>query len=109
AAARPDHRDVGDLRFAAVALLVEHAAEGLVGEDAGEVVDAAVALGLTDDGDDLIGGELAARNALFEAARVLHCLELDLRDFNRHSDVLASNSPHAWRTLAAQHLLIPVA
>ena len=61
----PDHT-IGilrDLGFAALAVLDQHAAERLVGEDAGEVVDAAIAFGLADHGDDLVGGELPAGDA----------------------------------------------
>ena len=56
----PDHT-IGicatSLRCAAV--LHQDATERLIGEDAGEVVDAAIAFGLADDRDHLIGGELA--------------------------------------------------
>ena len=55
AAARPDHRDLRDLRFGAAAVLVQHRAKRLVGEDAGEIVDAAIAFGLADHRDDLVG------------------------------------------------------
>src|SRR6202011_162250 len=77
-----------DLRLAAAALAREDAAERLVGEDAGEVVDAAVALGLADDGDDFVGHELSGADAVAQAGRILHVLELDLCDFDRHSRVL---------------------
>ena len=59
AAARPHHRDLRDVGLAAPAVLHQDAAERLVGENAGEIVDAAIAFGLADDGDDLIGRELA--------------------------------------------------
>ena len=55
-----------------VPCLRQHAAERLVGEDAGEIVDAAVAFGFADDGDHLVGGELACGNALLQAGGVLH-------------------------------------
>ena len=84
AAAGPHHRDVVDLGLGALAMLRQHAAERLVGEDAGEIVDAAIALGLADHGDDLVGGELAGLDQILDAAGVLHCLEFDLRHFDRH-------------------------
>ena len=67
-----------------MAELHQRAAKRLVGENAGEIVDAAVAFGLADDGDDLIGGELAVLDAGFEPRRVLHGLQLDFGDFNGH-------------------------
>src|SRR5262249_59003541 len=66
AAARPDHRDGGDLRFAALAVPLQRPAKGLVGQDAREVVDATIAFGLADDGDHLVRGELPAREAGLE-------------------------------------------
>ena len=65
--------------------LQQHAAERLVGEDAGEVVDAAIAFGLADHGDDLVGGELALADAGLEPGGVLHALQFDFGDFNGHS------------------------
>ena len=53
----PDHT-IGMLAISAslrLPLLQQHAAKRLVGEDAGEIVDAAIALGLADHGDDLVG------------------------------------------------------
>ena len=55
AAAGPDHRNLRDLLLRAAAVLAQHRAKRLIGEDAGEIVDAAIALGLADDGDDLVG------------------------------------------------------
>jgi hypothetical protein len=72
AAARPDHRDRRNLRFAALAVFLQGAAKSLVGEDAREVVHAAVALGFPDDGDHLVRGELSARNASLEPGGILH-------------------------------------
>ena len=91
AAAGPDHRNLADLVLAALAVLEQHLAESLIGEDAGEVVDAAVAFGLADDGDDLIGGELAGLDAVLDAAGVLHRLQLNFRDFDRHPSSLFSH------------------
>src|SRR5215510_10536451 len=56
AAARPDHGDLRDLLFRPPPMLRQHTAERLVGEDAREVVHAAIALGLADHGNDLVGG-----------------------------------------------------
>ena len=50
----PDHT-IGICPTAAsrtMAVLHQHAAERLVGENAGEIVDAAIAFGLADDGDN---------------------------------------------------------
>ncbi len=65
-------------------MLHQHAAKRLVGEDAGEIVHAAIAFGLADDRDDLIGGELAVRDASLDAGRVLHRLQFDFGDFDGH-------------------------
>ncbi len=84
AAPGPHHRDRRDLGFAALAVLHQHAPESVIGQQAGEVVDPAVALGLSDDRHDLIGGELSRQDALLEARAILDALELDLRDFDGH-------------------------
>ena len=96
AAARPHHRDLRDIGFAALALLQEHAAECLVGEDAGEVVDTAIAFRLADDGYDLIRPELAVGDAGLETGCVFDGLELDLRNFNPHSYTPAFMRGLAW-------------
>src|SRR4029077_10505505 len=75
--------------LAALAVLHQHAPEREVGEETGEVVDPAVALGLADDRDDLVSGELAREDALLETRRILNALELDLRDFDGHRGVLS--------------------
>jgi hypothetical protein len=62
----------------------EHPAERLVGEDGGEIVDAAVAFSLADHRDHLVCREPAGADALLQSRGVLHGLQLDLRDFNRH-------------------------
>ena len=54
APARPDHGDFGDLALAPRAVREQDAPEGGVREDAGEVVDPAVALGLADHGNHRI-------------------------------------------------------
>jgi len=84
AAARPHHRDGGDLRFAALAVPLQRAAKGLIGQDAREVVHAAIAFGLADDGDHFVRGELPAGDAGIEPGGVLHRLEFDLCDLDRH-------------------------
>jgi hypothetical protein len=63
----------------------QRTAKRLIGEDARKVVDAAVALGLADHGDDLVGSELTFADAGFEARSILHGFQLDLGDFNSHS------------------------
>ena len=55
---QPPDQTIGilrDLGFAALAVLEQHRAKRLVGEDAGEIVDAAIAFGLADHRDDLVG------------------------------------------------------
>ena len=84
AATGPRHRDLLDLLAAACAAVGEDAPERLVGEDAGEVVDTAVAFGLPDDGDDLIGPEGAVLDESLEARGVRHAQDLDLADLDRH-------------------------
>src|SRR5258708_25939805 len=85
AAAGPDHRHVVNFGLGALAVLHQPPAKRLIGQDAGEIIDAAIAFGLADHGDDLVGGEFSGRNQILDAARVLHGLELDLRNFDRHS------------------------
>ncbi len=65
-------------------MLHQHAAKRLIGKDAGEVVHAAVAFGLSDHGDDLIGGELPRLDPLLHAACIGYGFQLDFRDFNGH-------------------------
>jgi hypothetical protein len=75
----------GDFRFPAPSVLQQHAAKRLVGENAGEVVHAAVAFGLADHSNDLIGGELALADAGLQPGGILHALQLDFSDLNGHS------------------------
>ena len=84
AAARPDHGDYADFVFAARAVLEEDAAEGAVRQDAGEVVDPAVALRLADDGDDGIRRHAARRDEFLQARGVRDRFDLDLRNVDRH-------------------------
>src|SRR6516164_7237213 len=84
AATGPDHGDACDLRFASFPALGEHVAKSLVREDAGKVIDAAIALRLANDRDDLVGGELARIDAGGQAGSILHALELDFGNLNRH-------------------------
>ena len=55
AAAGPDHRHLRHLARWSASVLFQHAPERLVGEDAGEVIHAAVTLGLADHRHDLVG------------------------------------------------------
>ena len=84
AAARPDHRNLGDLLFRAAAEPSQHCAKRLIGENAGKIVDAAVAFGLADDGDDLIGVELSVADASLHARSILHVLQFDFGDLDSH-------------------------
>jgi hypothetical protein len=84
AAARPHHGDLGDGVGRSRSALTQHSAECLIGQDAGEVVDPAVALGLADGGDHLVGLELPRIEARLQAGCVLHVLELEFRDFDGH-------------------------
>ena len=81
---RPHHGDATDLLRRPLPVLLQHAPEGLVGENAREVVDAPVALGLADDGDHLVGCEPAGEDALLETGGVLDAPELDLGDLDGH-------------------------
>src|SRR6267154_4969102 len=113
AAAGPNHRHVVNLGFGALAMLEQDAAECLVGQNAGEIVDAAIAFGLADDCDDLVGAEFPRRYQALKAARILNGFQFDLRNFNRHSlqtplSVLTYSS-HPRPVLAAQHLFIALA
>src|SRR5262249_24890625 len=89
------------------AVLQEHAAEGVIGEQPGEVVDAAVALGLAHNRDDLIGGELPGPDALLQARGVLHALELDLRDFDSHRWFLSRARAVSTRAVEAPRGSLP--
>ncbi len=83
AAAGPDHRNLLH-RLLRAAVLAQHRAKRLIGEDAGEVVDAAIALGLADDRNDLVGAELTLLDQGLHAGSILHALQFDLGDFNGH-------------------------
>src|ERR1700730_6135247 len=100
-AAGPDHRYLGDFRLTPLSPVPEHFTESLIRQNAGEVVDPAVTLGLPDDRDHLVRGELAGRNACLQPGRILHVLELDLRNFDRH------RCPASFSLL--QHPLVPFA
>src|SRR5262245_1087880 len=65
-------------------MLLQRPTKGLVGQDTREIVHAAVAFGLADDGDHLVRDELPTGNACLEPGGILHGLELDLCDFYRH-------------------------
>ena len=65
-------------------MLLQHRAKRLVGQDAGEIVDAAIAFGLADDGDHFIRLELSIADAGLDAGSVLHVLQFDLGDLNSH-------------------------
>ena len=84
AAARPHHRNLLDVRFGAAAELLQHRAERLVGENAGKIIDAAIAFGLADHGDDLVGTELALLDQRLHAGCVLNVLQFDFGDFDGH-------------------------
>ena len=108
----PDHT-IGMLVMSASprrAELEQHAAERLVGENAGEVVDPAIAFGLADHGDHLVGVELARRDPVLEPARVLHASSVRfsrLRSPFSLSSLLGLPQAHARpRKLAAQHFLV---
>ena len=73
-----------DFLFGAAAELFQHRAERLIGEDAGKIVDAAIALGLADDRDDLVGFELTLVDCGLHAGGVLHILQFDLGNFDSH-------------------------
>ena len=84
AAAGPHHGNVRDVGFAAVAALLEHGAERLIGQNAGEIVDAAIAFGLADHRNHLVGAERAGLDACFHAGSVHHGLQLHLGNHNSH-------------------------
>ena len=84
AATRPRHRDPRHLLLGAATPIEQHAAEGLVGEDAREVVDAAVALGLADHRHHVVGSEHAPVDQLGQAGGVGHARDLDLADLEGH-------------------------
>ena len=84
AATRPDHRYLIDGLLAARAVLHDHAAKRLVGKDAREIVDAAVAFGLANHRDNLVGLHLSRKDAFFEAGGIRHTLDFDLRNFDSH-------------------------
>jgi hypothetical protein len=88
AAPGPHHGDCRDLCLAALAVLEQHPPEGLVGEKAGEVVDASVPFGLPDHRHHLVGSDLARAKALLEPGGVLDALQLDLCHFDSHRRLL---------------------
>ena len=81
----PDHT-IGTCATASASRLPladEHFPERAVGQDAGVVVDAAVALGLADHRDDPIGVQHAGVDQLRQLARVGHVMQRNLADFDR--------------------------
>ena len=84
AAARPNHRDLVDRLFVPLAMLEQNAAERLVGEDTGEVVDPAISLGLANNSNDFVGRKRSTDNAFFEARRVGNRLQFDFENFDSH-------------------------
>ena len=74
-AAGPDDRDLLDLVHRPGAACLEHLAERAVGDDPGVVVDAAVALGLADDGDHPVGLDQALVDQVGEAGGVGDALQ----------------------------------
>jgi hypothetical protein len=88
AAARPHHGHAGDRLGAPAPVTLQHPPERLVGEDAREVVHAAVPLRLADHRHDLVGGEATGEDRRLEAGGILHGLELDLGHLGCHRLVL---------------------
>src|SRR5262249_44597849 len=86
-----------DLRFAALAVPLQRAPKGLIGEDAREVVHAAIAFGLADDGDHFVRAELPAGDAGIEPGGVLPRLEFGLCTLERR----AASAATYWCTYAA--------
>ncbi len=80
----PHHRNLVDLFNGPRALLHQNLAEGLIGDDPGEVVDTTVSLGLADDGDDAIRGEDAFINKSCQTRCVPDALEHNLAYLNGH-------------------------
>ena len=104
----------GDVLLGAPAALQQHAAERLVGENASEVVHPAVAFGLADHGNDLVGGELTLADAGFEPRGVLHALQFDFGNLDGHSALsslfcLPSGRARPRHHLTADHLLVAFA
>src|SRR5262249_28972600 len=77
-------RNFCDLGFGAAAVLLQYRAKRLVGQNAGEIVDATIALGLADDGDQLVRLELPVADASFDARGVLHVFQFHFSDFDSH-------------------------
>ena len=65
-------------------MLEQYAAESLVGEDAGEVVDPTISLGFANNSNDFVGLEQPAGDAFFKAGGVGNGLQFDFENFNRH-------------------------
>ena len=84
AAAGPHHRDLVDRLFAPLAVLEQHAAERLVGEDAGEVVYPAISLGLANNSNDFVGRKGSAGDTFFKARGVGNRLQFDFKNFDSH-------------------------
>ena len=97
AAARPDHGDLADLRLAPRAVREEDAAEGVVRQNPGKVVDPAVALRLADHGDDGVRRHAARRDELLQARGVRDRLDLDLRDVDGHVSLPCRSQAQAVR------------
>ncbi len=82
----PDHT-IGTCLISASdarAVLLQHRAERLIGKNAGEVVDPAIALGLADDGDHLVGLEAAGCDVFLEPRGIHHALDLNFYNVDCH-------------------------
>ena len=78
-------------------MLEQYAAESLVGEDAGEVVDPAISLGFANNSNDFVGLEQPAGDAFFKAGGVGHGLQFDFENFNRHRFLPYVGAAHPLR------------
>ena len=65
-------------------MLHQHVAKCLVGENAGEVIDAAIAFGFSNNADDLIGLEFSIDDRLLEARCIRDRLQLNFENFDSH-------------------------
>ena len=92
-ATRPDDRNLLHLVGAATALVDQHLAERTIGDDPGVVVDATVALGLADDGDDAVGLDDSSVDELGQAGGVADVLDGNLAYLDRvgHSSLLGNS------------------
>ena len=81
---RPDHRDRLHLLDRTRTVPEEDIAERLIGQDAGKVVDSAVALGLADDGEHPVGTHVPVLDQALQARGIGHTLQDDLVDRDGH-------------------------